>query len=158
MCFDLLQSTLFTLLPMHDSAFFISPSQRISCVCMCVSLFIAVHCLLIVTRKRDFWDGDFEGKKRNGKKPNILCMYNMYRFFLSLWFVIPCARIYTLTTWKKTQFIHFNSCPVCLLVCGGFLYCWFVVIFGLCFSVCSDLIRTIPLRSVQFSSLRIGSV
>lgn len=72
--------------------------------------------------------------------------------------MIPCARIYTLTTWKKTQFIHFNSCPVCLLVCGGFLYCWFVVIFGLCFSVCSDSIRTIPLRSVQFTSDRFSLV
>lgn len=105
------------------SSFF---SQRI--LCLYVLLYIAAHCLFIVIRKWDIWDGDFEGEKRNGKKPNILCMctlYNMCRSLFFSWFVISCARIYTLTTWKKTQFIHFNSCPVCqrvrLLVCGVFI-------------------------------------
>lgn len=60
---------------------------------MCLHVCFAVHrCALFAhcykeTRLLRWW---FRGKKRNGKKPNILCMYNMYRFFclFDSWFLV----------------------------------------------------------------------
>lgn len=99
-------------MPMHDSYSF-SFSFAANFVCV----FIAVHCLFIVIRKWDSRDGDFEGKNVTAKNQiYCVCAICIVSFFDS-WFLVR-AFIYTLTTWKKTQFIHFNSCPVCLLACG----------------------------------------